>query len=43
LKFVTFKTLKSSKNIAEKFNRLSRVYERHRQTTDIIAVTFPSE
>ena len=26
------------KNIAEKFNRLSRVHERHRQTTDTIAV-----
>ena len=25
------------KNIAEKFNRLSRVHERHRQTTDTIA------
>jgi len=28
----------SEKNIAEKFNRLSRVHERHRQTTDTIAV-----
>ena len=26
------------KNIAEKFNRVSRVNERHRQTTDTIAV-----
>jgi len=26
------------KNIAEKFNRLSRMHERHRQTTDTIAV-----
>ena len=28
------------KKIAEKFNRLSRVHQRHRQTTDGIAIAY---
>jgi len=31
---------KSRRNIAENFNRLSRVHERHRQTTDGRAIAY---